>query len=46
MIGETLHDLCDRELREELGIENTKHRKLILQEINMHKKYYIKTMSE
>lgn len=30
MIGETLHDLTDRELKEELGIEILGHRKLIL----------------
>jgi ADP-ribose pyrophosphatase YjhB (NUDIX family) len=30
MIGETLHDLTDRELKEELGIDILGHRKLIL----------------
>ncbi|CAK71557.1 unnamed protein product (macronuclear) [Paramecium tetraurelia] len=45
MIGDTLHDLTDVELKEELGIEILGHRKLILQQINMHKKYYIKKMA-
>ena len=30
MIGDTLHDLTDVELKEELGIEILGHRKLIL----------------
>ncbi|CAD8062246.1 unnamed protein product [Paramecium sonneborni] len=45
MIGQTLHDLTDKELKEELGIFILGHRKQILQQIMMHKKYYIKTMS-
>ncbi|CAD8156776.1 unnamed protein product [Paramecium pentaurelia] len=45
MIGDILHDLTDVELKEELGIEILGHRKLILQQINIHKKYYIKKMA-
>ncbi|CAD8051589.1 unnamed protein product [Paramecium primaurelia] len=45
ILGETLHNLTDRELKEELGMQILGHRKQILQQINMHKKYYIKTMS-
>ncbi|CAD8153765.1 unnamed protein product [Paramecium octaurelia] len=44
MIGEILHDLTDVELKDELGIDISAHRNLILQQINIHKKYYIKKM--
>ncbi|CAD8147805.1 unnamed protein product [Paramecium octaurelia] len=44
MLGEILHNLTDKELKEELGIHILGHRKQIFQQINMHKKYYIKTM--
>lgn len=42
MVGKTLYNLTDRELKEDLGITVLGNRKTLIEAIQLHKNYYLK----